>query len=54
MHYDLMHAVVTGLIVFVVMWVFRKAGWNDGKRFDWRMVVTVAVVVFLFNLIWPV
>ena len=53
MHLDLVHAVVTGLIVFAVMWVFRKMGWNDGSRFDWRQVAVIALAVFVFNLAWP-
>lgn len=54
MHFDLAHAVVTGLIVFAVMQVFRRAGWTDGTRFDWRQVITIAVAVFILNLVWPV
>ena len=53
MHIDLAHAVVTGLIVFIVMQVFRRMGWNDGSRFDWRQVVAIAFAVFLLNLVWP-
>ena len=53
MHIDFAHAIVTGLIVFAVMQIFRLAGWSNEKRFDWRQVVTIAAAVFILNLIWP-
>lgn len=53
MHFDLAHAILTGLIVFAVAWVFRKQGWADHNRFDWRQVLAMTVAVFILNLIWP-
>ena len=53
MHFDLAHAIVTGLIVFAIMQVFQRAGWGNGKRFDWRLVGAIALAVFVLNLVWP-
>ena len=53
MHLDLAHAIVTGLIVFGVICAFQKAGWTEGKRFDWRLVLAVAVRVFRLSFIRP-
>lgn len=53
MHFDLAHAIMTGLIAFAVMWIFRTAGWSDGKHFDWRQVAAMTVAVFILNLVWP-
>lgn len=53
MHFDLAHAIVTGIIVFAILQVFQRAGWSDGKRFDWRLVGAIALAVFVLNLVWP-
>ncbi len=53
MHFDLAHAIVTGIIVFAIMQVFQRANWSDGKRFDWRLVGAIALAVFVLNLVWP-
>lgn len=56
MHFDLAHAIVTVALLFVTWSVLRKTGViEDGeeRKFSWKAVIAMAVVVFILNLIWP-
>ncbi|WP_172841097.1 hypothetical protein [Rhodovulum sp. P5] len=50
------HALVTGLIVFGVIFGFRAMGWLEGRP-KWKQALIVApaifIVLFGLNLIWP-
>lgn len=55
MHFDLAHALVTAVIAALAVLIFRKSNAEgEGKRkFDWRIFVTIFVLVTLLNLVWP-
>lgn len=56
MHFDLAHAVVTVALLIATMFILRKTGIiDDGeeRRFSWKAVVAMALVVFVLNLVWP-
>ena len=56
MHFDLAHAIISGLIVSVTIFVMHETGIVDkerGRKFDWKMFSAIAVVVFILNIIWP-
>ncbi|SHG76500.1 hypothetical protein [Marivita hallyeonensis] len=58
MTHDLVHAVITGALVFSVMMGLQKAGLykphkEGGPRWSWPLFFGVAVSVFILNLIWP-
>ena len=56
MHFDLAHAIVTVALLIATMFILRKTGIIDdgeGRRFSWKAVVAMALVVFVLNLIWP-
>ena len=58
MHFDLAHALVTGVLVFVVMTAMHKAGLyrphsEGGPRWSCPLFVGVGAAVFILNLVWP-
>ncbi len=56
MHFDLAHAVVTVGLLLITQVVLQKTGVigeGDERKFNWKSVVAMAVVVFILNLIWP-
>lgn len=55
MHINLLHAVITGGLIYATIWGMRRFGLADAdhKGFDWKLFAGIAVVVFVFNLIWP-
>ena len=56
MHFDLVHALVTGLAIYATLWAVRRFGIvseDDGRRWNWRVFAILFVVIFLINLIWP-
>lgn len=58
MHFDLAHALVTGVLVFGVMVGMHKAGLyvprkEGGPRWSWPLFFGVAAAVFILNLVWP-
>lgn len=55
MHIDLGHAIITALLVWGTIEGMRRTGMSDPGhgKFDWKIVVAIAVVIFVFNLIWP-
>lgn len=55
MHLDLLHALVTGVVILALMQVMSKFGIvrEKGRIWDWRIFLIVFVVIFIMNLIWP-
>ena len=58
MHFDLAHALVSGILIFVVMIGMHKAGLyvphkEGGARWSWPLFVGIFVTIFILNLIWP-
>ena len=58
MTFDLAHALVTGVLIFLVMMGMQKAGLyvphkDGGPRFSWQLFLGIALAVFILNLIWP-
>ncbi len=56
MHIDLVHTIITVGLIFGTLWGLGRLGIIDRQkplRFDWRAIASVALVVFIFNLIWP-
>lgn len=55
MHLDLLHALVTGIVILALMQVMSKFGIvrEKGRIWDWRIFLIVFVVIFIMNLIWP-
>ncbi len=56
MHFDLAHAVVTVLLLVATLFVLQMTGIikeEERRTFNWKVVVAMAVVVFLLNLVWP-
>ena len=56
MHFDLAHAVVTVILLVATLFVLQKTGIieeEERRKFNWKVVVAMAVVVFLLNLVWP-
>lgn len=53
MHFDLAHALVTVALVYATTVTMRKLGWaTSEKRFDWRLVLGITLVIFVINLVW--
>lgn len=58
MHFDLSHAVVTGVLVYLTLVILKRSGISknnkDGQqKWDCKVFVAVFVIIFLFNLIRP-
>ena len=58
MTYDLMHAIVTAALMFVIIVAMRKAGLyfphkDGGPRFSWPLFFAIGAAVFILNLLWP-
>lgn len=56
MHFDLAHAIVTVALIFATQFALQKTGVigeDEERKFNWKSVVAIAVVVFILNLIWP-
>lgn len=56
MHLDLAHALVTVALIFATLRVLEHFGVIEKgakRHFNWRVFVSIAVVIFIFNLIWP-
>ena len=56
MHFDLAHALVTVALLFATQLVLQKTGVigeGEERKFNWKSVVAMALVVFILNLIWP-
>lgn len=56
MHFDLAHAIVAGILMLATLQVLDRtvltADMPRGKRML-TIFVAIAVVMFIFNLIWP-
>ncbi len=58
MTYDLMHAIVTAVLMFVIIVAMRKAVLyvphkDGGPRFSWPLFFAIGAAVFILNLLWP-
>ena len=56
MHFDLAHAVVTVALLFATQFALLKTGVigkDEERKFNWKSVVAMTLVVFVLNLIWP-
>ena len=58
MHFDLAHALVSGVLIFVILKVMQKKGYwvayKDGGPFwSWPAFGAIAAVIFVLNIIWP-
>ncbi|MDV7143479.1 hypothetical protein R3X27_12390 [Tropicimonas sp. TH_r6] len=57
MHLDLFHAIVTVALIFLTTWALDKTGFvtreERRKGFSWKYAGALALVIFVFNLIWP-
>ena len=56
MHFDLAHAVVTVVLLFATQFALLKTGVigkDEERKFNWKSVVAMTLVVFVLNLIWP-
>ena len=58
MHFDLAHAIVSAGLMFATIVVLRKSGYlvphsEGGPRWSWPLFLSIFVVMFIFNLIWP-
>lgn len=58
MTFDLAHALVTGVLIFLVMIALYKAGLyvpqkQGGPRWSWPLFLGVGLAVFVLNLLWP-
>ena len=58
MHFDLAHALVSGVLIFAVMMVMQKTGhWvphkDGGPRWSWPLFAAIFIVIFLMNIVWP-
>ncbi|MFQ6554189.1 hypothetical protein AAD018_017740 [Aestuariibius insulae] len=56
MHIDLLHSIISAVLILGTLWALRHFGVVSEHRraaFDWRIFLAVVVVMFIFNLIWP-
>ena len=58
MHFDLAHALVSGVLIFATMMIMQKAGYwvphkDGGPRWSWPLFGAIFVVIFLMNIVWP-
>ena len=58
MHFDFAHAAVAAILIFLTVWILKKAGISknqekDNHVWDWKIFFAVFIVMFLFNIIWP-
>ncbi len=58
MHLDIAHALVTGVLIFAVMFGMQKAGLyvprrEGGPFWSWPLFFGIAAAVSVLNLIWP-
>ncbi len=54
----LAHALVTGVLIYAIMFGMYKAGLyvprkEGGPRWSWPLFAAVGVTVFILNIIWP-
>ncbi len=58
MHFDLAHAIISGVLIFATMMVMQKTGYwvphkDGGPRWSWPLFGAILVVMFLLNIVWP-
>ena len=56
MHFDLAHALVTVAFLIATQFALKATGIiseSEERKFNWKSVVAMALVVFILNLIWP-
>ena len=56
MHFDLAHALVSGLAIFATVYALKAAGIvteEDRRKWNWKIFGAVFIVIFVINLIWP-
>ncbi|WP_380058939.1 hypothetical protein ACFE33_15570 (plasmid) [Falsihalocynthiibacter sp. SS001] len=56
MQFDLTHAIISAVLIFLTIFVMRKTGLADPskeKTFEWKIFLGVFVVMFVLNVIWP-
>ncbi len=58
MTFDLAHALVSGVLIFVIIMVMHKAGLyvphkDGGPRWSWPLFFAIGAAIFILNLLWP-
>lgn len=58
MHFDLAHAIVSGLLIGTTVVVMRRTGLyvrhrDGGPQWSWPLMGAIVAVIFVLNLIWP-
>ena len=58
MHFDLAHALVAGLLIFITILAMQRAGLyvshkDGGPRWSWPLFGAIFVVMFILNVVWP-
>ncbi len=56
MHFDLAHALVSGVAILATLWAIRQFGIvkeDESLRWNWKVFVAIFVVIFVINIVWP-
>lgn len=54
MHIDIVHALVSGVLILLTLWGLKTAGLRrDDRKWDWNVFITVFVVMAILNMVWP-
>ena len=58
MHFDLAHAAVAAVLIFIAVWAVEKIRSESGrekreKKWDWQIFLVVFAVMLILNLVWP-
>ena len=54
MHFDIAHAAVAAILIYLVVWLIRRTDPADmHRKWDWRIFFGVFFVMAGLNIIWP-
>lgn len=57
MHFDLAHALVSGVLVWAIIIIAQRTdllGKLEKGSWNWKVFAAIFVVIFLLNIVWPV
>lgn len=56
MHFDLLHAVIATILIVLTIGVLHRTGVieKDQQGWNWKFFGSLVLVMFAFNLVWPV
>ena len=54
MHFDVAHAAVAAILIWLVVWLIKRNDQPESHRkWDWRIFFGVFAAILVLNLVWP-